>query len=303
MKFKVVKVMAEEQLSTSVSEERINLFENKIKDKRNHENNSFIFRITFFLIVIFSLCLCPFLSVFSCYNTEVKGSFLLDTETLLSYASYKKSTPLLFIDEQKLEESILTKEYIADCEVSWHLFGLDITIDEIACVLHQKDGEQTIYYLTNGKTLTDFKSQHPTSTYDFHENDTPCLISDFSFDNNLADASLSTSRRLKLLKNLKEIAPEVLKSADYFDIVYDQSLSTLLFGFYFLLDDGHYARILLRDESFAFFLKESNKKTILNSIEHLSEKKLFNHDIIEISYYNTVCIYDGKDNSCRITTI
>lgn len=293
--------MAEEQLSTSVSEERISLFESKIKDKKAKENNSFVFRFTFFLIVIISLCLSPFLPVFSCRNTEVKGSFLLNSETLLSYASYKNSTPLLFIDERKLEESILTKEYIASCEVNWHLFGLDITIDEIACVLKQIVGEQTIYYLTNGETLTEFKSQHPNSTYDFHETDTPCLLSDFSFDNNLSDTSLSVSRKLKLLHNLKEIAPEILKSADYFDIVYDKSLSMLLFGFYFLLEDGHYARILMRDESFAFFLKKNNINTILNFIINSDNKKIFNHDTIEISYYNTVCIYDGKENSCRIT--
>ncbi len=293
--------MDEEEIKTSVSEERIHLFEAKIDEKEHHARRAFSFRLTIFLIVIFALCLSPFLPVFSCRNTEVKGAYLLDRKTLLSYASYHDSTPLIFINEKKLAEKISQKEFIASCEVSWHVFGLDITIDEIACVLKSQNEQTAEYILSNGETLNDFLTRYPDSTYDFQEEETPLLISDLSFLNQDQDATQSQKRKLQLLRNMKEIAPSILKQAAYFDIAYTKDGQTLLFGFYFPFGDGKYVRILMRDESFAYFLEERRLQQIFNAIENTSDKNLYKHDTINsLSYYNTVCMYDGKENACRL---
>ena len=109
----------EEELLTSVSEERIAAFEKKRQEKKQSEKQSFIFRLVVFSLILVSLCIAPFLPVFSARNTTIQGNHLLTIDEVLSYANYKKGTPLLFIDAKKLENEIKKKEYINDCSVTW----------------------------------------------------------------------------------------------------------------------------------------------------------------------------------------
>lgn len=299
----------EEELITSVSEERIAAFEKKREEKKQNERQSFIFRLVIFLVVLISLCISPFLPVFSARNTIVHGNHLLTTEEILSYGGYKKSTSLLWIDAKKLENAMKSKEYIADCSITWKPIGLDIEMDEIAvCLKEEKDG-QIRYYLSNDTYLSDFKEKYPSSTYDFKEDEVPLTLSSVSFKTPLGVEEVEdVERRKKLFSHIKEIDASVLKSATYFEIVYSKNKENLFFAFYFPSDNHLFHRILLRDETFSYFLKETRWKKIMASItsyvlSNSNDILIQNHDTInELKYTSTVCTYSGNENECMIST-
>lgn len=306
----------EEELKTSVSDELIASFEKKYKDKKQAEHHSFVFRFIVLICVLLALCVSPFLPTFSCRNTIIKGNYLLDAKEILGYANYKTSTPLLFLDEKKVEEAAKQKEYIASIDVKWNLLGIEIQVDEIACVLKKEENGKVSYLLSNDTTLEDFQNLYPTSTYDFKEEETPLLLSDFSFSNQDHNEYESANRRKKVLSHLKEIAPKILRQVQYFEIIYTKDKTNLLFAFYFpsKIDTYGYDRILMRDEAFSFFLEEKRLESILHRIQEFYQKfdadseknpnsMIYNHaTITSLSYTNTVCTYDGKENRCRLST-
>lgn len=284
----------------SISHERIASFEKEIGDKRKANKSNFIFRTVFFFIILFSICLLPFLPPFSCKNMTLDGNYLLTKQDVLDFGGYKENTPLILVDDKKIEQELLKQDYILEAKVKWSFVGLDVDVDELACLLHIEENGEFKYLLSDGSYLSDFKAKNPSSTHDFKEANTPRLISDISFDNIDNDSNIALERRLRLFKNLKEISPNVLKDVTYFDVVYGKDNITLLFGFYFNVE-GDYYRVLMRDEAFAFFLEERRIDQIINAIKNTSNKIVYNHDTINsLSYTNTICGYDGTQNVCRV---
>lgn len=292
---------------TSLSPERIFLFEQEITKKKKNKKSNFIFRTVFFSVVLIAICLIPFLPTFSCRNLYVSGNFLLTNSEILSFAGYRVDTPLVFVDEKKIENSLTSKEYILRAEVNWSIMGLEINIDELAVLLLDYNED---YILSDGSYLSEFKAKYPESKYDFFNNPSnkaikrhiPRLLCDFSFSNTENSEDVAMSKRLRVLDNLKKVSPEVLNDVDYFEGVYSSD-NVLLFAFYFKANKGDsvsYYRILMKDETFQFFLEEIRIQQIISQITNFSDKKTYEHDTInELSYSNTICGYNGKQNVCR----
>ena len=131
----------EQENNKSISPERLSSFENQVRENEKNKKNNLLFRTIFFLVILFSICLLPFLSPFSCRNMVVSGNYLLSKSDILSYANYKTSTPLIFVDDELLLEKLNEKEYILKAEVSWSIVGLEVEIDELACLLKVEEDE------------------------------------------------------------------------------------------------------------------------------------------------------------------
>lgn len=298
----------DEDNKVSLSPERIALFEKEISVKRKNKKNNFIFRTGFFLIILISTCLIPFLPTFSCQNLVLSGNFLLTDSEILNYAGYNKNTPLIFVDDKKLEDELNNKEYIISAKVKWSITGLEINIDELALLLSDDNGD----ILSNGEYYSDYiKSHQELVNYNFKkyknsERNIPKIIGKFSFLNNSNDEVKANNRKLKVLNNLKKVSPTVLNMVNYFEVVYSSD-DILLFAFYFKSkendkDKVDYYRILIKDETFEFFLKEDRINAIISQIadKEFSNKKVYKHDTInELSYYNTICGYNGTSNVCH----
>lgn len=289
----------EKENKTSLSLERIEQFETEIQNTNKDKKNKFLARTFFFVILLVSLCLLPFLPPFSCKNMTLTGAFHLKKQDVLKLGGYNFNTPLIFVDDQKIEKELNNLDFILSSNVKWSFVGLEVEVNELACLLQYEDSLGKHYILSNGTLLEDFLTSNETD-YDFKEDETPILISDFSFENKDNDEEQSNLRKQKLLNNLKLISPSVLSKAKYFEIVYNSSSSSLYFGFYFM-NDNEYYRILMRDEAFSFFLEEKRFNQIINVISNTSNKIIYNHATINmLSYSNTICGYDGSQNVCRV---
>ena len=119
----------------SISHERIASFEKEIGDKRKANKSNFIFRTVFFFIILFSICLLPFLPPFSCKNMTLDGNYLLTKQDVLDFGGYKENTPLILVDDKKIEQELLKQDYILEAKVKWSFVGLDFDVDELACLL------------------------------------------------------------------------------------------------------------------------------------------------------------------------
>ena len=72
-------------------------------------------------------------------------------QDVLDFGGYKENTPLILVDDKKIEQELLKQDYILEAKVKWSFVGLDVDVDELACLLHIEENGEFKYLLSDGR--------------------------------------------------------------------------------------------------------------------------------------------------------
>ncbi len=264
-------------------------FEKALQKKTRYYRNGFIARIVIFIILICSVVVYPLLPISQVRGLKLQGNYLLTKKEILNIVddNISPNLPVIFLNEQKLEDTLEASPIIESCEVKWRPFDLLVVIDEVAAMINYEDKT----YLSNGSTIEELEANNPGFIYNFQASDLPEYIGSMfgHFEN---------ERRTLFLNNLKTIDRSILTTVEYIDYRGDGSSTKLTDGFvcfYFEGTDNIYNRVCVQEAYLSHFLTNKILPTILERIEQKENAKItVDSNRSDISYRSITCYYGSK---------
>ena len=265
-------------------------FENAMHRQTQRNKVTLIVKIILFCVILLGVGVYPLFPSSQVRGLELQGNYLLSRDDVLDMIETNKNLPVIFLNENKLIDSLEESPIIESAEIEWKPTNMVLRIDEVAAMINYS-GET---YLSNAKTINQLKSEYPEFKHDFAEENVPTFLSSLF-------GAFTDERKSLFLNNLKVIDRTVLNSIAYIDYRGNGTSYVITDGFvlfYFLGEDGIYNRLVCKEEHMQFFLDNSSESNyrlnqILNKLVTYNDALINTDAVNENIHYRSITCYYG----------
>lgn len=258
-------------------------FYSRVEGRKKKKSLLFITQIVFFVLIWASLLVYILTPLGKVGQAHIEGNYYLSQSEVLNYAKIKKSTLLVSVNKEEIEDRLNANSRIQNASVKWSPFSLSISFNEIVPIAKIDDS----ILLSNGSKYEVFILNND---YDLD----PSTLHLAQFVNS---PFLGNIPQVKFLESLKILEKGLFNKTDYLDITRIGEDDTLYYGIYVKVNDDEYIRIRTTHELLAEIYDNAILSVVINAYDQFIKNT---DEVNKITYYDAVCSRLRQSNENKI---